>query len=174
MVKQSKEGRRSDTWLYVAASTAGAGLLFMILVSWSTSTRIMIGIAGIGLALISLSQWRKKSRYVSTRDVTIDTASILIDAESRAEIVFGPTVTIVDPKLIMSAHGRPVIVEDTWRNGLSLLSLPRAVHCWRHGIVYRGILDSQHTLRIMLHNQGFTPAMVHAKIVVESKDPKEQ
>jgi len=159
-----------DTWLYVSAIATGSALMCMILTSWSTSVRIMVGVAGVGLALVALSQWKKKLRNEHVKEIVVDTASILIDAESRAEIVFGPVVATVNAKLIMSAHGRPVVVEDAWHEGVSVLSSPRAVLHWRHGIVYPGILDSGRTLKILLHNQGFTPAMVHAKIVVPEKD----
>jgi uncharacterized membrane protein YqaE (UPF0057 family) len=133
----------------------------------------MIGFMSIGLALVGLSQWRKKVQCERPHEVVIDTVSILIDAESRGEILFSPVVAADSPKLYMSAHGRPVIVEDTWHAGVSVLSQTvgssRAVVHWRRGVVYPGVIDSRRILKILLHNQGFTPAMVHAKLVEGTK-----
>jgi hypothetical protein len=138
----------------------------MILTSWSSSVRLMIGLMGIGLALVGLSQWRKKTRCERTRGVVIDRASIIVDSESRAEIVFGPEPAVTDPKVVISAHGRPVIVEGIWHNDVCVLASSRRVDYWHRGIVYTGIVDATHTIKILLHNQGFTPAMVRAKLVV--------
>jgi hypothetical protein len=157
MSKRSKN-RARDTWLYVAASATGAALLCMILTSWATSTRLTGGIAGVGIALIALSHWRRKIRREHVlKETVVDVATVLVDAESRAEILFGPAAPVMNPKLVMSAHGRPVVVEDAWHEG--------AVLHWRHGVVYPGVVDSKKTLKILLYNQGFTPAMVHAQLV---------
>jgi hypothetical protein len=164
--------RSRDTWLYFSAITTGAVLVCVLLSSWATSTRVMVAVAGLGLALAGISQWRRSRHRGDVKTSVVDVASVLIDAESRSEILFGPALSAESPRLVMSAHGRPVAVEDVWHAGVSVLAEPRAVVHWRRGVEYPGTVDSRHPLKILLHNQGFTPAMVHAQLVVPegSKD----
>lgn len=156
-----------DFWLFLAAGTAGMALLFTILTSWSVSARLATAGTAVGVSLVWLSLWRRSVTVVRrTHEVVVCEESLVVDAESRGEVTLVPKHPVVNPKLIMSAHGRPVVVEDAWHEGVSVLASPKPVHHWRQGVVYQGILDEGRTLRVLFHNEGFTPARVSAHVVV--------
>jgi hypothetical protein len=153
----------SDFLLAFAAIVVGMACTFVALSSTSLSYKLLISIFAFGVALTCLSL-RSHTRRLSNHEISVCKETVLVDAEASGEIVFAPLTPMKNPTLGLTAHGRPVLVEDVWHDNLSLVASPSPIGNWRRGIVYPGIVDTEHTLRIVVRNTGYTPAAVRANL----------
>lgn len=162
---------KQKLWPAFTAVAVGMTLVFVLFSSSHFPRRAAEGAVGLGLVLLGASQWRRASRHMDERpaEEVVDVATVVVDAEGSAEIVLGPEIPVVNPKLYLTAHGRPVVVEDAWHEEVSVLSCPRSIAYWHHGVVYPGVLSDKRTLRILLRNEGFAPATVRARVTTTKK-----
>jgi hypothetical protein len=155
---------RINTWdflLAFAAIVTGMALMFVLLSSSSVSSRFLVGLLGLGTGLTGLSLWRR-SRKKESREVAVCKETVLVDSEGSAEILFAPSSPMEDTVLYLSAHGRPVSVEDVWHADVSTVSVPRSVLYWRKGVTYPGTVSADCPLRVLVRNTGYAPAAVRA------------
>ena len=154
-----------DFLLAFAAIITGMGFTFVILSSSSVSYRLLIGLLGLGTALTALSLWKlSHDKQQKTRETMVCKETVLVDVGGSAEIIFGPSSPMEDPTLYITAHGRPVIVEEVQHNGVSTVAVPRAISYWHKGVSYPGTVGADHQMRILVRNQGFAVAAVRASL----------
>jgi hypothetical protein len=152
-----------DFLLAFAAIVTGMALLFVLLSSSAVSSRLLVGLLGIGLALTCLSLWKVAGKK-HEHEVMVCKESVLVDVDGSGELLFGPSSPMEDPVLYITAHGRPVSVEDVWHNGVSTVAVPRSVLYWNKGISYPGTVGADCQLRILVRNQGYAAAVVRASL----------
>jgi hypothetical protein len=161
-----------DFLLAFAAIITGMAFIFVILSSSTVSYRLLIGLLGLGTALTALSLWKhthpKKAKR--EREIMVCKETVLVDINGSAEIVFGPSSPMEDPTVYLTAHGRPVIVEEVQHGGVSLLAVPRDIAFWNKGVCCPGTVDADHPLRILVRNQGFAIAAVRASLSSRKKE----
>ena len=160
-----------DLWLLLSAGTTGSALIFALVAPVGWVSKIVILAAGLTLAVAyHVMWWRAKGRKsTGAKGLVVLRETVLIDVGSSSEITFAPPAAILNPRLAMTAHGRPVVVEDVWHAGVSVVSVSRSILYWHEGVTYAGHIDVEKPLKILLRNEGFAPATVRASIVV----PKE-
>jgi Flp pilus assembly protein TadB len=126
---------------------------------------------GLALAVAYHYMWwhSKEKKAATEQELVVLKETVIIDANGSAEITFAPVAPIVNPKLVLAAHGRPVRVEDIWHAGISVVSVQRSILYWRKGVFYSGHIDTNQPLKILLRNEGFAPATVQASIVVSKE-----
>ena len=153
-------------WPAFTAVAVGMTLVFMLLSSSHFPRRAVEGGIGIGLVLVCASLWHRTScrEKKSASEIIVDQATVVVDARGSAEIILGPQKPITNPTLYLATRGRPITVEDAWHEEVSVLSSPRLTTYWNRGVVYPGVLDSRRVLRVLLRNEGRTPALVWARV----------
>jgi hypothetical protein len=149
-----------DLWLAFSAGVVGMALTFVLVSSTSSYKKAAILTAGTSLSIVGLAVWR----HFRAHEVVLLRDNVLVAIESGADILFAPEEALLHPKLFLSSHGRPVIVEEIWRDGQPTLEGPSAITKWRQGVVYPGYLDASRPIKIRVRNEGFSPAVVHASI----------
>ena len=155
-------------WLVLSACTTGAALVFALVAPVGWTAKVLVLATGLALAVgYHVMWWRANKR--PAKDVVLLKETVVIDANGSAEITFAPPAAIINPKLVLRAHGRPVVVEDVWHAGVSVVSAQRAVTYWHKGVVYGGHIDANQPLKVLLRNEGFAPAPVQASIVVSKE-----
>jgi len=161
-----------DVWLALSACTTGASLVFALWAPAGWVAKILVLGAGTILALLYLVMWEVSRRRAVHRheELAVLKETVLLDVGGSAEILFAPPAAIVNPKLVMTAHGHSVKVEDVWHAGISVVSVPRSILYWHKGVVYSGHIDANQPLKILLRNEGRVPASVQASIVVPPKE----
>ena len=163
-----------DFLLAFAAIVTGMALMFVLLSSSAVSYRLLIGLLGLGAALTALSLWRAASRKQKRdREIMVCKETVLVDVAGSAELVFAPATPMIDPTLYLTAHGRPVSVEDVWYDHVSTIVMPKSVLYWSKGVEYPGEISSDHPLRILVRNQGYAAAAVRASLSSRKKNTKE-
>jgi hypothetical protein len=159
--------RASDFLTTFSAIVAGMALTFVALSSSTVSYRLLAALLGIGAGLTALSlRWKTAKRRVSS----VCKETVLVDSEASSEIVFSPQSPMRDPVLYMTAHGRPVLVEDVWHDDVSLVASPVPVARWRQGVTCHGVVDARHPLRIVVRNPGYAPAAVRASLSAHKEE----
>lgn len=154
-----------DFLLAFAAIVTGMALMFVLLSSSAISSRVLVGLLGLGLALTFLSLWKAASKTEKKeRELMVCKETIMLDINGSAEIIFGPASPMEDPTLYITAHGRPVSVEDVCHDGVSTVVVPRSVLFWNKGVGYPGTVSADHPLRILVRNQGYAVAAVRASL----------
>ena len=154
-----------DFLLAFAAIVTGMALMFVLLSSSTVSIRMLIGLLGLGAALTSLSLWKVVGkREKKQREVAFCKETVLVDVDGSAEILFAPSSPMEDPTLYITAHGRPVSVEDVWHDGVSTVVVPRSVLHWNKGVEYPGTVSAEHPMRILVRNQGYAATAVRASL----------
>jgi len=149
-----------DLWLVLSAGIIGMALTFVLVSATSSYKKAVILTAGVSLSAVGLAVWR----HFRAHEVVLLRDNVLVAVESGADIVFAPDEALLHPKLFLSAHGRPVVVEQIWRDGQPTLADPTAISKWRGGVIYEGYLDASRPIKIRVSNEGFSPAVVHASI----------
>jgi hypothetical protein len=149
-----------DLWLVFSAGLIGMALTFVLVSSSSSYKKAAILAGGVSLSAVGLAVWR----HFRAHEVVLLRENVLVSVENTADISFSPTETLLHPKLFLSAHGRPVVVEEVWRDGEPTLTGATAITKWRGGVLYQGYLDASRTIKIRVRNEGFSPAVVHASI----------
>jgi hypothetical protein len=149
-----------DLWLVFSAGVVGMALTFVLVSSTSSYKKAAIVAGGVSLSAFGLAVWR----HFRAHEVVLLRDNVLVAFESGADIVFAPDEALLHPKLFLSSHGRPVVVEQIWRDGQPTLTGPTAITKWRQGVVYEGYLDASRPIKIRVRNEGFSPAVVHASI----------
>jgi hypothetical protein len=168
-----------DFLLAFAAIVTGMALMFVLLSSSSISNKLLVGLLGLGLALTCLSLWRAAGKVKKReREVMVCKETVLVDVDGSAELIFGPSSPMEDPVLYITAHGRPISVEDVWHDGVSTVAVPRSVLYWNKGVSYPGTVSADRQLRILVRNQGYAAAAVRASLSSRkpfcNADPKEK
>jgi len=165
---------RRDFLLAFSAISTGMALVFVLLSSSAVSTRLLIGLLGAGIALTSWSLWRhSRKKTPGDREAVVCKETVLVDVDGSAEIFFGPSSPMEDPVLYITAHGRPVSVEDVWHAGVSTVSVPRSILYWAKGVSYQGTVSAESPMRVLVRNQGYAAAAVRATLSSRCKCPKE-
>jgi hypothetical protein len=144
-------------------------LVFVLLSSSTVSIRLLIGLLGLGAALTSLSLWKITKKKSREHEVMVCKETVLLDVDGSAEIYFGPSSPLEDPTLYITAHGRPVSVEDVWHDGVSTVVVPRSILHWSKGVGYPGTVSADHPMRILVRNQGYAVATVRASLSSRKK-----
>jgi hypothetical protein len=158
-----------DLWLVLSACTTGAALVFALVAPVGWTAKVLVLATGLALAVgYHIMWWRMKEK--TAKEIVVLKETVVIDANGSAEITFAPPTAIVNPKLVLRAHGRPVVVEDVWHAGISVVSAQREVTYWHKGVVYGGHIDANQPLKVLLRNEGFAPAAVQASIVVTKQE----
>lgn len=157
----------SDFLLAFSAIVAGMALTFVSLASWSASYKVLVILLSSGVALTCLSLRSKTRKH--ERETSVCKETVLVDSEASAEVVFAPASAMVNPVLHLTAHGRPVMVEDVWHDDVSLVVVPTPIIKWRRGVEYAGVVDSRRTLKIIVRNTGYAPAVVRASLSARKK-----
>ena len=149
-----------DLWLAFSAGVVGMALTFVFVSSTSSYKKAAILAGSVSIATVGLAVWR----HFRAHEVVLLRDNILVAIESGADILFAPDEPLLHPKLFLSSHGRPVVVEEVWRDGQPTLTGPTAITKWRSGVIYPGYLDASRPIKIRVRNEGFSPAVVHASI----------
>ena len=149
-----------DLWLTFSTGTLGMALMFVLVSASPASSKATVLGIGLVCGLIGLSVWR----HFRQHEVVVLREQVQIPGESCAEVVFAPQTQLLHPKLFLSVNGMPIVVTDIWRDGEPTLPGPVSATKWRQGVIYTGYIDTDHTLRIKLCNEGYAPAVVHASI----------
>ena len=154
-----------DFFLVFAAIVTGMALMFVLLSSSKVSNKLFTGLLGLGTALVSLSLWKFTNKAKKhSKEILVCKETVLVDVGGSAEIFFGPSSPMEDPLLYITAHGRPVSVEDIWHDGVSTVVVPRSVLHWNKGVRYQGTVDADHPMRILVRNQGYAAIAVRATL----------
>jgi hypothetical protein len=162
-----------DLWLVLSACTTGIALVFALFAPVGWAAKVSVLGSGLVLALAYHFAWwwlKKIQKVAIVKDVVVLKETVLIDVGGSAEIVFAPTAPVESPRLVMSAHGRPVKVEDVWHAGLSTISVPRSILYWCQGVTCTGCVSVAEPLKILLRNAGHAPVSVRASLVVTPKE----
>lgn len=161
-----------DMWLALSACTTGASLVFALWAPVGWVAKVAVLGAGTLLALLYLVMWEISRRRSARRreEIAVLKETVIVDAGGSAEILFAPPAAIVNPKLVMTAHGHLVKVEDIWHAGISVVSVPRSILYWHKGVVYSGHIDANQPLKVLLRNEDRMPVSVQASIVMPPKE----
>lgn len=150
-----------DLWLVFSAGLVGMALTFVIVSTSPGYLKAAIVSGGVSLSAVGLAVWR----HFRAHEVILLHSDLRLDSEAEGELVFSPTDELLNPKLFLSSHGRPVVVLEIWQGDQpTVTNGPVTISKWRHGVVYEGYLDAGHPLKIQLRNEGFAPAVVHASV----------
>lgn len=156
-----------DLWLILSACTTGTALIFALVAQVGWAAKILVLAVGLALAVAyHLMWWHSRGRTIVVKEIAVLAETVTIDPNGSAEITFAPVAPVLNPKLVLDAQGRPVKVEDVWHAGISVMSAPRLISYWHKGVVYAGHIDANQPLKVLLINEGFSPATVQASIVV--------
>lgn len=155
--------RTGDFLLAFTAIVVGMAFTFVALSSSSVSYRILVALLALGVLFTYLSL-KVKSRRRADRETSVCKETLLVDAEASGQLLFAPESPMTDPVLHLTAHGRPLLVEDVWHDDVSLVVAPQPIVAWRRGIVYHGVVDAKRTLRVVVRNAGYAPAVVRASL----------
>jgi hypothetical protein len=161
-----------DLWLALSAGTTGVSLVFVVWAPVGWVTKIVVLGSGTLLALFYLVMWElsKKRSSHHHEEIAVLKETVLIEVGGSAEILFAPPAAVVNPKLVMTAHGHPVKVEDIWHTGISVISVPRSILYWHRGVKYSGHIDANQPLKVLLRNESHVPVSVQANIVIPLKE----
>jgi hypothetical protein len=160
-----------DLWFALSACTTGSAVVFALFTPVNWVAKIVVLVSGLILAIAYHVMWWKSKKQAAQeeQEIVVHRELVYLDPNGSAEITFAPPAPIINPKLVLSAHGRPVKVEDIWHAGVSVMTVPRSIRYWNQGVVYSGHIDANQPLKILLINEGFAPATVRASIVVSKE-----
>jgi hypothetical protein len=117
-----------------------------------------LGLGAIIIVSLFMDYWRK-------RNLVALIESVVIDPSGHGELVFIPEQRLLDPILYLENVHHCVQVIEIWQGSVGKILEPCPAYWWRRGIVYEGLLDKSHTLRILLRNDCPKPLTVRARIL---------
>lgn len=152
-----------DLALATALVAIGAALCFVIMASVEMPLRWIVLAILLGGVLLSLggSAWRSFIR----RKLVAIRHTIIVEEHNHGEITFAPDQTICNPILYLWASRPGITVIEVWFAGTGTLLTLRSLDYWKDGVPYQGLLDTKHSLRLLMRNDDSFPATVRAKII---------
>jgi hypothetical protein len=154
-----------DLLLIISSSLTGASLLYLIMSSTHVPKIISALLMGLGVALLATSVWWNNKKHATV----VVKEYIEIEVGGRHEILMSPSTPVEDPRLYMTSKDLPVVVEEVWWGSGGTLTEAAPLKNWSRGVTYPGTLDDDHKMKILLRNEGSSPAKVLARVATHKR-----